>query len=265
MLSLFAAASLALGVADVVYTYQTYMVGKSCSTNTSPAYCNPNVLIFTWIAVGIWASVPVFIYGIIVLRHAGATVMRKSMCMELLVFLCTFIFTPAMIVISAIEVWKGMNVFYWTANGLPTDDIVKAALPIAIAVLGGIEWLMCAIGLYYCCCCQHTGGTTSAETIVTTTTNTYHPQPVMMNSATYERPGCQPCAAARQHIPAPTPSCQPCAAKQTYYSAGGMGGGMGMMGGGMGGGCSSCPRPTTYNNFGGGQMAPNPAYNFYRS
>jgi len=258
ILSLLAAASLALGVADVVYTYQTYMIGKSCSTNTTPAYCNTNVLVFTWIAVGIWASVPVFFYGLEVLRHSGAAVASKSMCMELLVFLCTFVFTPAMIVISAIEVWKGVNVFYWTANGLPSDDTVKAALPISIAVLGFIEWLMCAVALYYCCCCQHTMA--SASTVVTST-NTYQPQPVMVQSATYERPGCQPCA-ARQALPAPAPSCQPCASKQSFYSAGGIGGGMGM-GGGMGGGCSSCPRPMSYNNYGG--MSPNPAYNFYRS
>jgi len=171
-----------------------------------------------------------------------------------------------MVVISAIEVWKGTNVFYWTANGLPSDDIVKAALPIAIAAAGGIEWLMCAIGLYYACCCQHSAA--SSSTVVTTTTTNTYPEPVMVNNATYERPGCQPCAAARHPQPQlpPPSSCQPCAAKQNFYSAGGMGGGMGMgggLGGGMGGGCSSCPRPTTYNNF--SQMAPNPAYNFYRS
>lgn len=163
--------------------------------------------------------------------------------------------------------------FYWTAGQLPSDDTVKAALPIAIAVLGFIEFLLCSIALYYTCCCRphHAVASTHHQQVLhTTTSNVYHPQPV---TATYERPSCQPCA-ARQVAPPPQSSCQPCAAKQSFYSAGGMGGGYsGGMGGGFsggmgggysgGGGCSSCPRPTTYNNY--GHMAPNPAYNFYRS
>jgi hypothetical protein len=250
ILSLLAAATLALGVADVVYTYQTYMVGMSCATNGA-TQCNQNVLVFTWIAVGIWASIPVFIYGLFLICHSGSAATTRPMCVELLVFLCTFVFTPAMVVISSIEVWKGVGIYYWTASSpLTSDDTVKAGLPIAIAVLGFIEWFICAIALYYLCCCQHT--------VAETTTAACPPQPVVVTTPTYERPACQPCAAL-QPIPAPVPvpSCQPCAARPpTFYSAGGMGGG-------LGGGCSVCPRPTSYNNF--GQMSPNPAYSYYRS
>jgi len=273
VLSLLSAASMALGVADVVYTYQTYMVNRGCSTNQSPSYCNASVLIFTWIAVGIWASLPIFIFALMILKHSGSAMTRKSSCTELLCFLCAFIFSIAMVVISGIEVWKGVNVFYWTASGLPSDDIVKAAIPIAIAALGFVEHVMCFIAFYYCCCCRHNSSVASTSEVVTTTTTTntnmyqHQPQHVM----TYERPaaapgGCQPCQ-ARQMLPPPPSAggCQPCQAKQSFYSAGGMGGGMGGgfgggfgMGGG-GGGCSSCPRPMTYNS-----MAPNPAYNFYR-
>jgi len=288
ILCFLSAASLALGVADVVYTYQTYMVSKGCSSNTSPNYCNPNVLVFTWIASGIWASLPIFIYGLMILQHSGAALSRKSTCFELFSFLCAFIFAPAMLVISAIEVWKGVGVFYWTASQLSSDDTVKAALPIAIAVLGFIEFLMCSIALYYGCCCRPHTMSPSHEYVTTTTASThnmYQPQiPNMYRSqvpvhTTYERPSCQPCQQGRQPalLPPPQSSYQPYSAKQSFYSAGGMtSGGIGGGGGcsscprpatyggfGGGGGCSSCPRPATYNPY--GQMAPNPAYSFYRS
>jgi len=177
-----------------------------------------------------------------------------------------------MVVISAVEVWKGVRVFYWPySSGLSSDDVVKAALPIAVAALGLLEHIMSMIALYYCCCCRTHTAEVAHEVMTTTTTNMFHPQPQQHQMmSTYERPSCQPCA-SRQQLPPPRPACQPCAAKQTVYSAGGMGGGMnwgmgggigGGLGGGMGGGCSSCPRPSTYNY---GPSTPNPAYNFYRS
>ena len=59
------AGSLALGIIDVTLTYMNYY--KPCTAATAalpagatlPAPCNPNILIFTWVAIGIWASIPV--------------------------------------------------------------------------------------------------------------------------------------------------------------------------------------------------------------
>ena len=50
---LLATACFSLGIADVVYTYSTYCAGRS-----TPA-CDSVPVHLTWVAVGIWASIPV--------------------------------------------------------------------------------------------------------------------------------------------------------------------------------------------------------------
>jgi hypothetical protein len=153
-LSLLAAATLSLGIADVVVTYQNYMINKGCNTMSTATYCDPNNLVFTWVGVGIWASVPVFIFGIMAIRR-GSKPLTKSSWFELFAFLCGFIFTPAMVVISAIEVYRGANVYYWTyTSPLTSDDLVKAIIPIVIAALGFIEHIMTAIAAWNICCCH---------------------------------------------------------------------------------------------------------------
>jgi hypothetical protein len=244
ILGILAAASCALGVADVIYTYQTYM-NNNCGNQT----CSPNVLIFTWIAAGIWGSAPVFLFAIWLLRSSKMAYTR-NMCLELMAFLTTFIFTTAIVVISALEVWKGAGVYYWPAQP-PPENIVKLAIPLTIACLGFVEHVMCAIALYYFCCC-HSG---ASATLVNSpphmiqTTTIAHPPPPPAVVTTYQRPPtCQTACA-------PKPSCQTCPSPsfpQHSFFSGGFGAG--------GGNCTSCPRPITYNS----QMAPNPAYNFYR-
>jgi len=50
---LLATACFALGVADVVYTYSVY-----CYTEKTPD-CSAQAFTLTWLATGVWASVPV--------------------------------------------------------------------------------------------------------------------------------------------------------------------------------------------------------------
>jgi len=157
ILAVLASATLALGVADVVMTYQTYMVGQQCNVTayqTKWAICDPNNLIWTWIGIAIWTSIPVFVFGILAIRK-GSNPMLQNSWFELLAFVCTFIFIPAMVVISALEVYKGVNIYYWMyMSPLKADDLAKAIIPIVIACLGFIQFMMCCCAFLDVCCCN---------------------------------------------------------------------------------------------------------------
>jgi hypothetical protein len=250
VLSLLAAATLALGIADVVITYQNYMMGKNCQSSKTPAYCDPNNLVYTWVGVGIWSSIPVFILGIMAIRR-GSKPFSKSSWFELLVFLSAFIFTPAMVVISAIEVYMGIGVYYWDSVPETSDDLTKLIIPIVIACLGFIEHVMTFIAICYICCC-HTGG----PAVVYGTNNIGYggPPPVV---TTYDRPAYQVAPRTQVTCQQDYRSSQPAFPGSFYSSSSGF-----------------APRPTTYNYFSNKspscnqgacrQSTPNSAYSFYQ-
>jgi len=244
LLSLIAAASLALGVADVVVTYKTYMEGLNCLTYTTPSYCDPNNLVFTWVAVGIWGSLPVFIFGVFAICK-GSRPMQPIGHFDLLAFICTFIFTPAIIVLSAVEVYKGRNIYYWTAANLQTDDLVKAIIPIVISGLGLVEFIMCFTAFLSVCCNSSSAGHMYGGSMDKPVLRTAQQYP----QGTYDRP----------YTAQPTNQvCRTSCGGQasTFYAA------------------QAPPRVTsTYNQYNTGPMgcsgfkqcSPNPAYNYFRS
>lgn len=213
--------------------------------------CMTNNLVWTWVASGIWGSLPTFIFGILAIRLGKRSSPMGSSWFELFAFLSAFIFAPAMIVLSALEVWKGSGIYYWsydTSSSLTKDDLAKAIIPIVIAGLGLIEFLMAFIAIWNLCCCrrEHGGG----EMV------TYQKQQVDVGQRTFVQAArpitygeCQTGCAPR--VPAPRiNSCQPC-------------------GGGGGNGVyyrpatttGFSPRPTTYNYFANSRQN---AYNQYR-
>jgi hypothetical protein len=235
ILSLLAASSLALGVADVVVTYKTYMDAMNCKNFQSPVQCQTNNLVFTWVAVGIWGSLPVFIFGILAI-YKGSRPMQQVNYFDFLAYLCAFIFTPAIVVLSAIEVYRGSGVYYWPAVN-QSDDLVKAIIPIVISGLGLVEFIMCLTGMFYLCCNQASsmmyGGGAMGQPVMRPTTSPYIAQ------ATYDRAyNTQPIQKA---------------VASSFYAA------------------QAPPRcNSTYNQFNTGPMAckqcsPNPAYNYFRS
>jgi hypothetical protein len=252
VLSLLAAATLSLGIADVVITYQKYMMGNLCQTSTTPASpCDPNNLVYTWVGVGIWSSIPVFILGIMAIRR-GSKPFSKSSWFELLAFLSAFIFTPAMVVISAFEVHKGAEIYYWNySSPLTMDDLVKAIIPIVIAGLGFIEHVMTFIAICYICCC-HAGG---PAVVYGTKHIGYGGPPAVVT--TYDRPAYQVAPRTQVTCQQDCRSSQPAFPSSFYSSSSGF-----------------APRPTTYNYFSNKspscnqgacrQSAPNSAYNFYQ-
>jgi len=253
LLSLLAAASLALGVADVVVTYKTYMEGKDCNTYVTPNFCDPNILVWTWVAVGIWGSLPVFIFGVLSI-YKGSRPMQQVNFFDLFAFISTFIFSPAIVVLSSIEVYKGRGAYYWpAATELGQDDLIKAIIPIVIAGLGFIEFLMSLIAFFSLCCNPTTAATTGQvygggfmdKTIIQSSkaSNQYNGYP----QATYDRAyNTQP---ANQGFRASGGG-----QSSSFYAA------------------QAPPRcASTYNQFNTGPMqcnrqcAPNPAYNYFRS
>jgi len=245
-LSIISAASLALGVADVVVTYKTYMEGKDCKTYISPSYCADNNLVWTWVGSGIWGSLPVFIFGVYSICKASRPNQQGS-CFDYLAFVSAFVFTPAIIVLSAIEVYKGSNVYYWTAPDLSQDDLVKAIIPIVIAGLGFIEHIMTAVAFFTLCCCANhasiTYGTTGQAPVIRAPTQQIN---WYQQGGAYDRTQTQP---ANGMLASPYNAGQ----SASFYAP---------------------TRTSSYNQFnsgpsnqcGGGfkQCSPNPAYNYYR-
>jgi len=152
LLGLLSAATLALGVADVVVTYQDYIVGWDCNTGGPDPICDPNNLIWTWIGIGIWTSLPVFIFAIYAIRK-GSNPSVVNPWFEVKAFVCGIIFTPAMVVVSALEVFMGAGIYYWDFDTpLTSDDLAKALIPLTIAVLGFFEFILCFCALFDMCC-----------------------------------------------------------------------------------------------------------------
>jgi len=168
ILALLAAATLSLGIADVVLTMQAYctpwMTGAKywCTTTGEP-------YIWVWVASGIWGSVPIFLAGIFAMC-LSSNPREWTRCFALLIFLSAIVFAPAMIVLNAIELWRGgaaQWTFYSMGNGtlgagsiMPMNNPYQAkfAIPLVIAILAGIMFLMTGIvTLNLCCCMNHLG------------------------------------------------------------------------------------------------------------
>jgi len=168
ILALLAAATLALGIADVVLTSLNYCSPpRTCSSSSEP-------YIWVWIASGIWGSVPIFLAGLFAMC-IGRNPLSWTRIFALLVFLSAFVFAPAIVVLSAIEIWRGWSsasTFYTLTGSVGPGTIMssnnsyqaKFGIPLAIAILGGIMFLMTAfVSMCLCCCMNCLGIYTPAE------------------------------------------------------------------------------------------------------
>lgn len=138
------AAAIGLAIADIVISYSTYVQsGKQSSTITA--------LALVWVAVGIWASIPVFILGALTLwitKHK----MRSRGTFILMVFLSFLIFTPAKLIISIIEAWQGSGPLYSVPPQGGAQQ-AKFAIPVTIAAIAFVSWLLEMLLAFYVCCC----------------------------------------------------------------------------------------------------------------
>jgi len=174
ILAILAAATLSLGIANVVLTKETY-----CNpwTTDSPMWCSTTAepYIWTWVASGIWASIPIFFAGIFAMC-LSSNPGKWTRVFALLIFLSAIVFAPGMCVLSSIEVWRGSESshnFYKLDNGIKEGDIMpddnpyqaKFALPLVIAILAAIMFIMTAIITLQLCCCMHALGIYQPEEI----------------------------------------------------------------------------------------------------
>ena len=167
ILALMAAATLSLGIANVVLTKESY-----CNpwTDSAPLYCSSSEepYIWTWVASGIWASIPIFFAGLFAMC-LSSNPGKWTRVFALLIFLSAIVFAPGMAVLSSIEVWRGSESkwnFYKLDNGLKAGNIMpddnpyqaKFALPLVIAIIALIMFIMTGIVTLCLCCCMHSLG-----------------------------------------------------------------------------------------------------------
>jgi len=174
VLAFLAAVTLALVVADVILTSQYYCVnggqGPFCqiTANTWPYWP-------VWVAVGIWGSAPVFATGLMAMCAASGDP-AKQRNLSFLLVISAVVFTPAIVVISAIEIWRGAAAkfsLYSLGNGVQPGTITppnnpyqaKFAIPLAIAILGGIMHIMTAWIVCVTCCCGGGGGEVVVQSV----------------------------------------------------------------------------------------------------
>lgn len=211
ILALLAAATLSLGIADVVLTKEAY-----CSpwTTEAPMYCSMTgePYIWTWVASGIWASVPIFFAGLFAMCLSSDPA-RWTRIFALLIFLSAIVFAPAMIVLSAIELWRGSTSeysFYTFGSTIGEGTLMPAknpyqakfAIPLAIAIIGGVIFLMTAVVTLALCCCMHClgiylpeeieaingGGAPAPAPIVQSKEIYYPPRPQIRNEVEFAEP-----------------------------------------------------------------------------
>jgi len=175
VLAVLAVATLALGIADVVMTMQNYCTPW---VTTSPVWCTMTgePYIWTWVASGIWGSVPIFLAGLFAMC-IGSDPAAWTRGFALLTILSAIVFAPAIIILTSIELWRdgaATYTFYTLGNSslaagtiMPTTNPYQAkfAIPLAIAILGGLMFLMTLIVTLNLCCCMETIGIYLAPTV----------------------------------------------------------------------------------------------------
>lgn len=202
ILSLLAAATLAISISNIVLTNQAY-----CNpwTDAEPTYCsNTNEpYVWTWVASGVWASAPIFLTGLFAMCLSKDP-SRRTRLFSLLIFLSAIVFAPAMIILSSIEVWRGHASkwnFYKLGNALTEGNLMvedspfraKFALPLVVSILGGIMFVMTGvITLVQCCCMQSIGMKMSKDSM---SHHIYQPTPSVVDSDVY----CPPLAPVKGH------------------------------------------------------------------
>lgn len=168
-MSLVSPLAIGLGIADIVLTYQ--LLCDNPSMRECPPLDTPQAL--TWVAVGIWAPIPIFLNGIAAAYYAGKPC-RDTGALCVLSFMSAAIFAPALAVISALEVafkfpdgpeiprpppmMPGM-----TQPPPPSPEMMREAkqvvealfgIEIALAVIGGVLFLHAVGVFFYTRCCK---------------------------------------------------------------------------------------------------------------
>jgi len=212
MVAILAAATIGLAVADLVLTSQYYCNGQTWSATWCSGTTEPYV--WVWVASGIWGSVPVFFTGLYLLTVGGDT--GKWNIAWLLILLSAWVFGPATIILTVIELVKGSSsqyTFYTSGGGsLVAGNIhpsgmnpwqAKFALPLTELLLAFLTWLKTFYIFLLAWCCN---GPQSAVVVKEPVCNAPVVAPPM------------PCEAPRPVQLVAQPPCVPCNQSQPYVS-----------------------------------------------
>lgn len=165
---LLSAVAFGLGIADVVIGVVGYYNRLGCDeSSTASPVCTCAGLKLTWVATGIWSSIPLFVSGVFAFHVKRCNVdnvkQRRNVMFLWSCFLGSLIFGPAMTIISSVEVYEGTNVFYTVPpefnataspllSGREKSDVAKLAVPLSTAVLGAVLTLLSVMALVWRCC-----------------------------------------------------------------------------------------------------------------
>lgn len=152
VLCFLAVASFALEIANVIFTIFNFKKLYSDGPLAVP-------YILTWIAAGVWGSIPVFITGILAIKVAG-TYKNQVRVFALFCSLSAVVFAPAMIALSIAEIImypKSLitinSITCYSLEDTATLICPKFVLPLVVAIVGGIEfYLTLMVTVVFWCC-----------------------------------------------------------------------------------------------------------------
>lgn len=159
LLSIMAAISLGVGVANVIAVYFFLYKDSPCQPSiTDTASCvHRNVITLAFIGSGIWGSLVVFAVGILAIKSVANQFAYRTMFLTA-TFVSAVIIIPTMIILNTVNA-----VMVTTENSPsqlfnitnPSSNSVSAqvllALPAGVGGLGCLEWILMAGLLVYTC------------------------------------------------------------------------------------------------------------------
>jgi len=221
LLALLAAATMSLTIADLVLTNQYYCVnggeGTYCQYTTDDEPYWP-----IWVASGLWGSLPVFLTGLLAICSGNDH--EKQRWLGFLIMICGIVFTPAIVILTSVELWRGSAAeynLYSAGNGGISEGTItppnnpyqaKFALPCVVTIFG---FLMFVMTFWVTCCtcfCSSSGPAAAAapqQPQVVVKQEMYQPPRPQIVA----QPPCEPCTRYAP-MPAPPPACDPCSRYQ---------------------------------------------------
>lgn len=146
---LLAVVTVALGIADLIYSQVTYCQSDTYSTSCSPTPGTnyPNVLIFTWVSGGIWGGALVLLAAVATMQLARNQ--PDTSVLNLWMFIAVFItllVIPGMVAVETVLAYyittEGGGFYEVGGSDTTTQQHILFALPIAIGILGVLEFLL---------------------------------------------------------------------------------------------------------------------------
>lgn len=154
-----AAITLGLGVVDIYFLLiRSYCSGLTACFDPNGAAYNPEIVILTLLASGIWGSILVLITGALAIGLFKNPVKMRKVFIVFCVIAAT-IGAPAMTVIMGLkalfigETTASSSTLGYSPGGSDTTNLINFIIALVIFILGLFELLLCACLLTQVCAC----------------------------------------------------------------------------------------------------------------